>query len=582
MNQPLNHVQGQALAVLKVVATNSPSLLKVLKWLLVLVSLTGTAVLRRLLVIWFKAWRSPLRALPGPKSKSWFLGNFDLRFDPENALPHEQWISEYGTTFSYAGLLNKPRIMTVDVRALNYILKHGENYQKPEPLRYHLSKILGEGLLLVEGRKHKQQRRVMNPAFTPAHIRSLSPIFLQKSTELCDVLLRLCSSTQSTRVDALEWVSCATLDITGLAGFGYHFNSMTSSSDELNVAFQTIFRGALKPTIMAMLQSFISPLRVIKMQRDKKFADARTVMKRIGARLVQERKLALSEGTSEDDVEKDREYGKDLLSLLVKANMTDPEGSSMSDEDVQDQIATFIVAGHETSSAGIAWCLHCLSSNVEAQERLRGEIFHLGTNSPDVEQIKSLKYLDYVVREGLRLYPPIPSTSRVAMKDDIIPLSNGTGIRCVRKTWPDFNSLITYSMGSIRIAEGDGVFIPIFTLNTDKRVWGKDAQEFKPERWENVPTGAQALPGVWGNIMSFLGGSRACIGYHFATLEIKYIIFALIRNFEIAPALPAHMIQRKSGVVLRPCVKGEDDGRPQMPLLIQPVVLPPVLPPVCP
>jgi len=53
---------------------------------------------------------------------------------------------------------------------------------------------------------------------------------------------------------------------------------------------------------------------------------------------------------------------------------------------------------------------------------------------------------------------------------------------------------------------------------------------------------------------------------------MKYILFTLIRNFEINPALPAHMIQRKSGIVLRPCVKGEDDDRPQMPLLIQPVV----------
>ena len=106
MNQPLTHAQTRVLALLKVVVTNSPSFLKVLKWLLVLVSFTGAAILRRLLVIWFKAWRSPLRALPGPKSRSLFLGNFDLRFDPENALPHEQWISEYGTTFSYAGLLN--------------------------------------------------------------------------------------------------------------------------------------------------------------------------------------------------------------------------------------------------------------------------------------------------------------------------------------------------------------------------------------------------------------------------------------------------------------------------------------------
>jgi hypothetical protein len=76
------------------------------------------------------------------------------------------------------------------------------------------------------------------------------------------------------------------------------------------------------------------------MQRDKKFADARGVMKRIGAQLVRERKLVLSEGSSKGDVESAGESGKDLLSLLVKANMTDSEGISMSDEDVQDREST--------------------------------------------------------------------------------------------------------------------------------------------------------------------------------------------------------------------------------------------------
>lgn len=106
MDKPLTHINSTTLAVIKAVTNNSPRLLRILKWLLVLASLVGAAILRRLLAIWLKAWMSPLRALPGPKSKSLFLGNFDLRFDPENALPHERWISEYGTTFSYAGLLN--------------------------------------------------------------------------------------------------------------------------------------------------------------------------------------------------------------------------------------------------------------------------------------------------------------------------------------------------------------------------------------------------------------------------------------------------------------------------------------------
>ena len=81
---------------------------------------------------------------------------------------------------------------------------------------------------------------------------------------------------------------------------------------------------------------------------------------------------------------------------------------------------------------------------MEVQERLRDEIYHLGADSPNEEQIKSLKFLDHVVREGLRLYPPIPSTSRVAMKDDIVPLSNGTGIRYVsRHVTSTLHSLLT-------------------------------------------------------------------------------------------------------------------------------------------
>lgn len=106
MDQRFIHLQARTVAILRAAVVALPSLSKVLKTLFALGSLTSAIVLRRLLVIWFKAWRSPLRALPGPKSKSLFLGNFELKFDPENALPHEQWISEYGTTLSYAGLLN--------------------------------------------------------------------------------------------------------------------------------------------------------------------------------------------------------------------------------------------------------------------------------------------------------------------------------------------------------------------------------------------------------------------------------------------------------------------------------------------
>ncbi|KAG6823565.1 hypothetical protein H0H93_003423, partial [Arthromyces matolae] len=67
-----------------------------------------------------------------------------------------------------------------------------------------------------------------------------------------------------------------------------------------------------------------------------------------------------------------------------------------------------------------------------------------------------------------------------------------------------------------RIAKGETLLIPIAAINRDKTIWGDDAHEFRPERWETVPEEANRIPGVWGNVLTFLGGPRACIGYRFS------------------------------------------------------------------
>lgn len=70
-----------------------------------------------------------------------------------------------------------------------------------------------------------------------------------------------------------------------------------------------------------------------------------------------------------------------------------------------------------------------------------------------------------------------------------------------------------------RISKGSAIIIPILALNRSKKLWGDDAFEFKPERWENPPEAISSIPGVWGHILSFLGGPRACIGYRFSLIE---------------------------------------------------------------
>lgn len=74
-------------------------------------------------------------------------------------------------------------------------------------------------------------------------------------------------------------------------------------------------------------------------------------------------------------------------------------------------------------------------------------------------------------------------------------------------------------MRTRRIRKGESFFIPIVAINRWSEIWGADAMEFNPDRWANIPESATAIPGVWANVMSFLGGPRSCIGYRFALVE---------------------------------------------------------------
>jgi len=71
-----------------------------------------------------------------------------------------------------------------------------------------------------------------------------------------------------------------------------------------------------------------------------------------------------------------------------------------------------------------------------------------------------------------------------------------------------------------RVKKGDTIFIPILAINRAKDIWGEDAAVFRPKRWESVPEGANSIPGVWGNQLTFLGGPRACIAYRFSIVEL--------------------------------------------------------------
>ncbi|KAJ6506844.1 cytochrome P450 [Mycena sanguinolenta] len=524
-----------------------------------LASLLGTYTLYRILRALYRESTSPWRYLRGPPSAHWLYGNLKELMDDENCGLEERWLQQYGRTSMFRSLFGVTILHTADTKAIHHFLSNTQIYQKAEASRFSLGRIVGPGVLVVEGDVHKQQRKIMNPAFGAPQVRELTDIFIDKSVQLRDIWAAQ-ASNGTVRVEVLSWLSKATLDIIGLAGFNYSIDSLgaseSASKNELAEAFEAVFAAETGFSIGGFLQMIFPVLRGIPME-DKRVASAQATMKRIGRELLADSRRKLAEN-GEESTETGR--ARDLLSLLVRANTAKdlPPDQRLSDEDVIAQVPTFLVAGHETTSTAVTWALFALTQNPAAQVRLRAELLEVPTDRPTMDELSAsaLPYLDWVVRETLRVYAPVPSTSRIALRSDIVPLAAPV---------TDTNGKVHETL---RIRKGEAIHIPINALNRDFEIWGEDALEFRPERWEFPPPAASAIPGVWGHMLTFLGGTRSCIGFRFAVVEMKVLLFTLVRAFEFDLAVPIADVGKKgTAIVQRPILHSDRAAGNQLPLV---------------
>ncbi|KAJ6623702.1 cytochrome P450 [Mycena sp. CBHHK59/15] len=498
---------------------------------------------------------SPLRGMVGPQNSSLLFGHFkEMESD---ATITDRWQAEFGLNFQIKSLLSARELYTADTKALNHIVLNSYTYQKPPFARYQLSRVVGKGLLVVEEDVHKHQRKILNPAFGVPQIRALTEVFVEKSIQLRDIWVRqIAAGGNTARIEVLSWMSKMTLDVIGQAGFNYQFDALEPKGkpSELNTVFHQIFHSppSQLKTGLRLVQAIVPILRPLPIPGGKLLIEAQEKMTRIGKQLLAESKGSLA-------TEGAQSRRRDLLSLLLRANMDKgtPDHQRMSDSEMVDQLPTFFVAGHETTSTATAWALHALSLNLPAQRKLREELFTLATDTPTLDELNSLPYLENVIRECMRVHSPVAFTGRMAMADDVLPLS---------KPYVDSKGGMH---DSLRIAKGQLIHIPILAVNCDKDTWGEDAAEFRPERWDDLPDSVKAVPGVWAHLFTFLGGPRNCIGFRFALAEMKALLFILIRAFEFEPTVPVGGIGRSSTPVQRPIVLSERDKGSQMPLIVR-------------
>ncbi|TKA82593.1 hypothetical protein B0A55_01380 [Friedmanniomyces simplex] len=196
--------------------------------------------------------------------------------------------------------------------------------------------------------------------------------------------------------------------------------------------------------------------------------------------------------------------------------------------ELRNQTLAILFAGRDTTASLLGWAFLRLALHPEVFEKLRSVILKdFASDEPiTFAKLKDCRYLRHFLNEVLRLHPTVPINGRTAIKDTTLPVGGG----------PDQKS-------PIAIRKGQAIGFSVYIMHRRKDLWGEDALEFKPERWEERIPAWQFLP--------FLGGPRVCIGQTFALIEASYLIVRMLRRYDgMEPVDEAVMLRMRKGLGL--------------------------------
>lgn len=290
-------------------------------------------------------------------------------------------------------------------------------------------------------------------------------------------------------------------------------NRTKTASNSVNAPFVQAFDYAVELTS----DRFMSPVpavwkikRFLNVGSERKFKEAIAVIDDFAMNIIRSKERECDQ-IKED---KDQDHSQDLLSRFMSS--TSSFGFRDQDERrkfLRDIVISFILAGKDSTSTALTWFFWLIAGHPQCERLIYGELAAAVKASPtglptdfSYDELKKLNYLHAALSESLRLFPPVPINSRLAVADDILP--DGT---YVGKGW--FADYSAYAMGRM------------------EKLWGPDCREFKPERWLNIDGVFQ--PSDQFKFPVFHSGPRMCLGKDMAYLQMKSIAAAVMYEFEI-------------------------------------------------
>ena len=428
------------------------------------------------------------RRPPGPRRPFWGALISPGR-DPLKLF--SRFARDYGdiTYFRLGGervfFLNHPQYIR------DVLVTHQKNFTKSRGLE-RAKRLLGEGLLTSEGAAHMRQRRLMQPAFHRERIAAYATVMANTADRWRD------RCQDGATCDVSKEMMRVTLAIVGKTLFD---SDVESKADEVGGAVSDVlstFWVSLLP-----MQGLIErlPLRVLR-----RGAEARVRLDALIYTLIAERRAS------------GRDHG-DLLSMLLAARDDESGTGGLSDVQVRDEALTLILAGHETTANALTWTWYLLSQHPAIEARLHEEIDRLEGRLPGMADIPRLAYVERVVTEAMRLYPPAWIVGRRAIDD--------------------------YPIGEYVIPRRGMIFMSPYVMHRDGRFF-PDPDRFDPDRW--TPEARAALPKF--AYFPFGGGTRQCIGEQFAMMELVLLVSTIAQRWQLR-LVPNHPVVPQPLITLR-------------------------------
>ncbi|XP_015068173.1 cytochrome P450 714A1-like [Solanum pennellii] len=398
----------------------------------------------------------------------------------------EQWRKIYGPVFTYSTgnkqhlYVNQPEL----VKEMNQSISL--DLGKPSYVTKRLAPMLGNGILRSNGHIWAMQRKIVAPEFFMDKVKGMVRLMLQSAELLTmkwDERIE-CEGGKMAEISVVEDLRSLSADVISRACFGSCY-----------------FKGKNIFSKLRTLQKVISNTSILFGSPALGFLPSRQ-QKEI-EKLEKEIESLIWEAVKERERDQCLET-QDLLHSILEGAINDGNvGENSSRKFIVDNCKNIYFAGHESTAVAASWCLMLLALHPEWQSRIREEMTQIGVL--DAESVSKMKMVTMVIQEVMRLYPPAAFVSREALQDTQI--------------------------GHIVVPKGVCLWTLIPTLHRDPDIWGRDANEFKPERFQNGVSGACKLPQVY---IPFGLGPRLCLGRNFAMVQLKVVISLIISKFRFS------------------------------------------------